>query len=75
MANYGNARSNEKDLLVEVRWIRPTKLCAIFDLFLAILAYIIALVAGKWVFDCKGWWGLHEQADLCRVKSEQASLI
>ena len=57
MANYGNARSNEKDLLVEVRWIRPTKLCAIFDLFLAILAYIIALVAGKWVFDCKGWWG------------------
>jgi len=45
---------NEKDLMVEIRWIRPTKLCAIFDLFLAILAYIIALASDRWVYDLKG---------------------
>lgn len=43
--------TEEKDITVEWHWIRPTKLCAIFDLFLAILAYIIALSCNKWVDD------------------------
>lgn len=41
----------EKELVVKWHWVRPTKLCAIFDLFLAIIAYIISLLCGKWVID------------------------
>lgn len=40
---------NTKDLMVEVRWIRPTKLCAILDLILAIICYIIAILSSVWV--------------------------
>lgn len=44
-------REEKKQLVVEVNWIRPNKICAIFDLILAILCYIIALANGSWVIE------------------------
>ena len=68
------AQQEKKQLIVEINWIRPTKICAIFDLFLGILCYLICLVSGSWVIeryqyededhdqDIKRYWiGLWEQ--------------
>jgi len=73
-AEQGQGAENQKKVIVEISWIRPTKICAIFDLFLGILCYIIALVSGEWVIerwqyedeehdqDIKRYWvGLWEQ--------------
>merc|ERR1711981_15706 len=43
--------NEKKTLMIEVSWIRPTKLCALFDLILAILCYIIALASDNWVIE------------------------
>merc|ERR1711934_438534 len=72
--NAEAAQQEKKQLIVEINWIRPTKICAIFDLFLGILCYLISLISGSWVIeryqfededhdqDIKRYWiGLWEQ--------------
>lgn len=68
------ASQEKKQLIVQIDWVRPTKICAIFDLFLGIICYLISLLSGSWVIeryqfedeehdqDIKRYWiGLWEQ--------------
>lgn len=47
----GETVNEKKTLFVEVSWIRPTKICALFDLLLAIICYIISLASDNWVIE------------------------
>jgi len=77
--------NEKKQFIVDVQWIRPNKICAIFDLILAIICYIICLFSNSWVIEryeyedsnteydyTKYWVGLSQQ---CYLVSRAKELL